>query len=203
MAGLSQTQGKEIRAAGVDVSYFEDLGIACAVSLSFPEFQILEKEFSLGKAQFPYIPGFLAWREGGLCLQAVGKLKRKPDLLFVDGAGTAHPFHFGLATFLEEKLKIPTIGITKKPFVGEYTPPSRERGSFSPIILNGERIGAALRTREGVKELFISPGRALSIEEAIFWTLLFSKYRKPEPLRLAHQFSRQALKEREMKKDCK
>lgn len=201
MAGLSQIRGKDIKTAGVDVSYLKDLGIACAVSLSFPEFQILEKEFSLGRAQFPYIPGFLAWREGGLCLQAVQKLKLKPDLLFVDGAGTAHPFRFGLATFLEEKLQIPTIGITKKPFVGHYTPPPLERGSFSPIILNGERIGAAVRTRAGVKELFISPGRVLSIEEAIFFTLLFSKYRKPEPLRLAHQFSRLALKEREIKED--
>jgi deoxyribonuclease V len=193
---LNQTQGNKIQVAGVDVSYFEDLGIACAVLLSFPDFQVLEKKFAWGKPRFPYIPGFLAWREGGLCLGAVGKLKTKPDLLFVDGAGTAHPFRFGLATFLEERLQIPTIGVTKKRFVGQYNPASPERGSYSPIILNGEKIGAAVRTREGVRELFISPGKSLSIEEAIFWTLLFSKYRKPEPLCMAHQFSRLAFKER-------
>ncbi|MGB9834222.1 MAG: endonuclease V [bacterium] len=196
MGKLSQAQIKESHVAGVDVSYFDEQGIACAVLLSFPDLRLLGKSFYCGTPGFPYIPGFLALREGILCALAVRKLDPKPDLLFVDGAGSAHPYNYGLATFLEEELDVPTIGITKKPFVGEFTPPPIERGSFSYLYLNGVKIGAVLRTKDGVRELFVSPGKRLSIEEAVRWTLLLSQYRKPEPIRLAHQYSRLACQNR-------
>jgi deoxyribonuclease V len=183
--------------AGVDVSYSGEKGIACAVLVLFPGLKLMGVSYYSGTPDFPYVPGFLALREGLLCAMAVKGLSQKPDLLFVDGAGSAHPFNYGLATFLEQELGIPSVGITKKPFVGEFSPPDRERGSFSYLCLNGKRIGAALRTQDGVRELFVSPGERLSIEEAVRWTLLLSRYRKPEPIRLAHQLSRIACQKLE------
>jgi|YelNatPaOPRAMG01_1025707.scaffolds.fasta_scaffold01590_19 deoxyribonuclease V len=190
MEFLSQIQRDKWSIGGVDVSYVGAQGMACAVLLSFPEMGFLEKSFCFAPIQFPYIPGFLALREGEACLKALNGLRGKPDLLFVDGAGIAHPFRFGLATFLEEKLKIPTIGITKKPFVGDFQEPAPERGSFSFIYLQGKKVGAALRTKSGIRPIYVSPGGLLSVEEAVRWTLLLSLFRKPEPIRLAHHYSR-------------
>lgn len=190
MECLSQVQLDKRYIGGTDVSYISTQGVACAVLLSFPEASLVEKSFCFGTTKFPYIPGFLALREGELCLRAIRGLQGKPDLLFVDGAGIAHPFSFGLATFLEEKLQIPTIGVTKKPFVGDFQEPAQARGSFTFIYFKGKRVGAVLRTKGGARPIYVSPGGFLSVEEAVCWTLLLSYFRKPEPLRLAHHFSR-------------
>ncbi|MGB9553152.1 MAG: endonuclease V [bacterium] len=196
MECLSQVQIDKGYIGGTDVSYTGAQGVACAVLLSFPEASLVEKSICFGAQEFPYIPGFLALREGEICLRAIKGLQRKPDLLFVDGAGIAHPFSFGLATFLEEELQIPTIGVTKKPFVGEFQEPAQERGSFTFIYLKGKKVGAVLRTKKGARPIYVSPGGLLSVEEVVRWTLLLSQFRKPEPLRLAHHFSRLICLER-------
>lgn len=179
--------------AGVDVGYLKDKNIAQAVwvILTYPEFEILEIENTIGKPSFPYIPGFLAFREIPLILDAFKKLRHIPELIFVDGQGIAHPRKAGVAVHLGVELEIPTIGCAKKPFLKVDLPAEPYRGAKSPILLDGEVVGYALRTQNKVNPIFVSPGNLITLEEAVKWTLNTAiKHRQPEPLRLAHQFSK-------------
>jgi deoxyribonuclease V len=106
----------------------------------------------------------------------------------VDGQGIAHPRRIGLASHLGLFLEMPAIGCAKSRLIGTYTEPKAEKGSYSWLYDKGEKIGAVLRTRTGVKPLFVSPGHLCSFEDAIYYTLACTtKYRLPEPTRIAHQ----------------
>jgi len=165
---------------------------AAAVTLSYPEMEIVEKVTVRGKAEFPYIPGLLSFREVPLVLEACRKLKLKPDLIMVDGQGIAHPRRFGLACHLGMLLDLPSIGCAKSLLTGFYAEVGENPGSYSEIHgENGEVIGAAVRTRRGSKPLIISIGHKISLSKAIEWVLKCCiDYRLPEPTRLAHLASR-------------
>lgn len=184
-----------MKVAGVDAAYAEDRVIACAVVLDSQTFALGSRSIASSEITFPYRPGFLALREGPVDFSALSALPPF-DLLFVDGAGIAHPCRYGLAVYLGEHLQISTIGVTKSPFVGKWREPEDLRGAFSPLEIDGEIRGAVLRTRVGVKPLFVSPGYGLNVQEAIFWTLRMSRTcRQPEPLRTAHHLARLYLKD--------
>jgi deoxyribonuclease V len=182
--------------AGVDVSYDEkeNFGYAAIVVMKWETFEIIEIKFFKGKVIIPYIPGFLSFREVPLILKCFYKLKYRPELIFVDGQGIAHPRKMGLATHLGILLNIPTIGCAKKPLIKcEY--PDNKKGALSPIFLDKEIVGYALRTKPGVKPVFVSPGNLISMEDSIKMVLkAVRKYRIPEPLRLAHQFTQKIKK---------
>jgi len=178
--------------AGCDVGYFEDgLAKAVFILMKYPEFEIMEIASYLDRPKFPYIPGFLSFREAPLLIKAYERLKIRPHLLLVDGQGIAHPRKAGLAVHLGVELKIPTIGCAKKPLLRYEGTLAEERGSFLPIFLNGEEVGIILRTKKGVKPLCVSPGNLITLEEARNWVLKTAiRFRIPEPLRLAHQLSK-------------
>jgi deoxyribonuclease V len=135
---------------------------------------------------FPYIPGYLSFREAPAIFSAMEKLSLLPDLLIVDGQGIAHPRRIGIASFLGVLLGLPTIGCAKSRLVGKYEEPAPERGSWSPLIDKGETVGAVLRTRKGVKPVFVSPGHLVTLPEAIEIIMHCAvKYRLPEPQRAA------------------
>ena len=183
--------------AGVDVAYAKEdaMGIGAGVVLSFPELVPVEKVIILKPVKFPYIPGFLSFREAPIMISVVRAFKKKVDLIFVDGQGIAHPRKAGVATHIGVILKIPTIGCAKKPLLKDFVFPKDERGFAEAIVLNGEKVGWVLRTRKGVKPIFVSPGNLVSLEDALNFTLAVTrKYRLPEPIRLAHQLSVQARK---------
>jgi deoxyribonuclease V len=137
---------------------------------------------------FPYVPGLLSFREIPVCLEAVKKLQTPVDLWLIDGQGIAHPRRIGLASHLGLFLNTPTLGCAKSRLIGTYDEPNTEKGSFSWLYDEDEKIGAVLRTRTGVKPLFISPGHLCSFEDAIKYTLACTtQYRLPEPTRIAHQ----------------
>jgi deoxyribonuclease V len=137
---------------------------------------------------FPYVPGLLSFREIPVCLEAVKKVQSPVDLWLIDGQGVAHPRRLGLASHLGLFLNTPTIGCAKSRLIGTYDEPKPEKGSFSWLYDKDEKIGAVVRTRTGVKPLFISPGHLCSFEDAIELTLACTtKYRLPEPTRCAHQ----------------
>jgi deoxyribonuclease V len=177
--------------AGCDVGYFEnELAKGAIVVMRYPEFKIIETVYSIEKITFPYIPGYLSFREAPLLLKVFQRLKNRPDLILVDGQGIAHPRKAGLAVHLGVELEIPTIGCAKKPllkFEGELP---KERGSKLPVYLTGELLGYVVRTRTGVSPLFVSPGNLITPEEAVEWVLKTAvKFRIPEPLREAHRLS--------------
>lgn len=170
---------------GCDVYYYKNIGIGVFVLIN-EKFEIIEKESFIEKINFPYIPGFLSYRELKFLIGAYKKLKTKPDLIFVDGNGILHPRRFGIASHLGYILKKPTIGCAKKLLLGEYKEFELKRGNFSPIIIDSEIRGYALCTKNKTKPIFVSPGNLIDFEDSIKYTLLFSKYKIPEPIRIAH-----------------
>ncbi|MDO8637912.1 MAG: deoxyribonuclease V [Dehalococcoidia bacterium] len=175
--------------AGVDLSPPDKEGIArgAVVVLRLPELELVEVQTALAKPGFPYVPGLLSFREAPVILAACEKLKLSPDFILVDGQGIAHPRRIGIASHLGLLLNIPSIGCAKSILVGKSEEVGAEVGSWSPLLDKGELIGAALRTRKGVKPVYVSIGHRVDLEAAIHWVLACcGGYRLPEPIRLAH-----------------
>ncbi len=175
--------------AGVDISAGKGEGMATAavVVLNYPELRLVETKVAQGKLDFPYIPGLLSFRESPLTLAACQKLTIIPDLILVDGQGIAHPRRLGLASHLGLFLNTPTIGCAKSLLCGDYEAPGAEPGSYAEIVDRGETIGVALRTKLGVKPIFVSIGHKVDLQTAIYWVMKCCRgYRLPEPTRLAH-----------------
>ena len=153
-----------------------------------PEFELIETATARQKVAFPYIPGLLSFRESPVCITAVEKLNIEPDIFFIDGQGVAHPRRFGIATHLGLFFDKPTIGCAKSRLTGIFEDPALEKGAYSPLKDGQEVIGAVIRTRANVEPVFVSVGNKCSLKDAIKITLdCTTKYRLPEPTRLAHQ----------------
>ena len=151
-------------------------------------FEIIETATVVQKVNFPYIPGLLSFREAPACIAAVEKLKTKPDAFIIDGQGIAHPRRFGIASHLSLFFDKPTIGCAKSRLIGDFEEPAFEKSSYSLLKDKGETIGAVLRTRTKVKPVFVSVGNKCTLEDATRIVLACTtKYRIPEPTRLAHQ----------------
>ncbi|MGE0482087.1 MAG: endonuclease V [Phycisphaerae bacterium] len=138
--------------------------------------------------RFPYVPGLLSFREAPAVLAALRRLRQTPDVVFCDGQGLAHPRRFGLACHVGLWVDLPTVGVAKSRLCGEHDQPGARRGDACPLRLDGEVVGAVLRTRANVRPLFVSPGNLCEIEWATRVVLATTtSYRLPEPARLAHQ----------------
>jgi deoxyribonuclease V len=174
--------------AGVDVSVKENVSQAAVVVLSYPDLKPVETVLEKMPTPFPYIPGLLSFREGPVLENAFRQLQHEPDVFIFDGMGRAHPRRIGIATQMGLWLQKPTIGCGKTLLTGKYVEPPNERGAYAELIDKGETIGVILRTRSGVKPVFISVGHladlATSVDLVIQCT---TKYRLPEPIRFAHQ----------------
>lgn len=175
--------------AGLDISVDKAAGTATAavVVLSYPELELVEVEVQTGRLDFPYVPGLLSFREAPLTLAACEKLAVVPDLFLVDGHGYAHPRRMGIACHLGLFLDAPTIGCAKSILIGSHQAIGIEPGNWSPLTQEGEVIGAAVRTRLGVKPVYVSIGHKIDLKTAIDWVLRCCRgHRLPEPARLAH-----------------
>jgi deoxyribonuclease V len=176
----------------IDSSYLKKLNkiISMAIVYDANKKEIVDKAFAIEDVKFPYIPGFLSFREIDTTLSAIKKIHSKYDIVLVDGQGIAHPRGFGFASHLGVLLEKPTIGCAKSRLVGSYNEVGAKRGDFSYLIHNSEVVGAVLRTKVYVKPIFISPGNLIDIDSSIKIVLqLTEKYRLPEPIRFAHIFA--------------
>ncbi|MHC4573799.1 MAG: deoxyribonuclease V [Planctomycetota bacterium] len=176
--------------AGLDCAFSMDgkRVIACALILKLPDFDLIETAAASRKVAFPYIPGLLSFREAPACIAAVKKLKSEPDVFIIDGQGVAHPRRLGLAAHLGLFFNRPTIGCAKSRLTGEFAEPLPEKGAYKYLKENNEVIGAVVRTRTNVKPVFVSVGNKCRLRDAVQITLgCATKYRLPEPTRLAHQ----------------
>ena len=178
--------------AGVDVGLLDkgkSIHAAIAV-LEYPLLKPVEQVTAILPTRFPYVPGYLSFRELPAVLKAIDKLKIKPDLYLCDGQGIAHPRRFGIACHLGVLIDTPTIGVAKSRLVGTYDEPGVSKGAFSWLYDKDEKIGVVLRTRDRVKPLFVSPGHRLSIKTSMKLTLACTtKYRLPETTRFAHKLA--------------
>ena len=167
--------------------------IGCVVMYRFPEMEEIERTYAILPLDFPYVPGLLSFREIPVLLAALRKLRDKPDLLFCDAQGYAHPRRLGLASHLGVVLNLPSIGCAKSLLIGTHGALPQKAGSWTPLLdekVEGERIGAVLRTRTGVKPIYVSQGHRVSLETSIRLTLAVTDgYRIPRPTRDADHFA--------------
>lgn len=178
--------------AGVDMGFEAEgtISRAAVAVLSFPDLQLQESAIARRPTSFPYIPGFLSFREIPAVLNALEKLNTIPDLILCDGQGIAHPRRFGIACHLGLLVDMPTIGVAKSLLVGKHETVPEEKGSWKPLQHRGETIGAVLRTRTGTKPLYISSGHRVSLPTAIAYVLRCTpKYRLPETTRIADKLA--------------
>ena len=180
------------RVAGVDVAYIRELGesVATVVVLSYPDLGVVESAVARCATPFPYVPGLLSFREIPPLLKAIGQLSALPDLILVDGHGRAHPRRFGIACHLGLWLQSPTIGVGKSLLSGQFSEPGIQKGEVSYLTHREEIIGKVLRTRTGVKPIFVSVGYGLPLDSCVRWVLDCSpRFRRPEPIRQAHNLA--------------
>jgi deoxyribonuclease V len=190
---ITENQLETVRyVAGVDVGYDspEEVSRAAVTVLSFPDLQLLQQAVVGSPTTFPYIPGFLSFREVPAVLEALENISLRPDLILCDGQGLAHPRRFGLACHLGVLTGIATIGVAKNRFMGEHSEVGLDRGSWQPLLQSGSTLGAALRTQTGVKPIYVSIGHKVNLITAIEYVLRCApKYRLPETTRSADQLT--------------
>ncbi|WP_338702430.1 endonuclease V [Streptomyces sp. Q6] len=181
---------------GIDVAYDDehDVVAAAAVVLDAATLDVLEEATAVGHVAFPYVPGLLAFREIPAVLGALEALRTDPGLVVCDGYGRAHPRRFGLASHLGVLTGLPTMGVAKNPFAFAHGELGRARGSTAALLDGAEEVGRALRTRDGVKPVYVSVGHRISLDNACAHALsLTPAYRVPETTRRADRLCRDAL----------
>ena len=180
------------RVAGVDVGFEQGNTVtrAAVAVLEFPGLELVDQSIVRQPTRFPYVPGLLSFREAPAVLEALRQLRESPDLLLVDGQGIAHPRRFGIACHLGVLSGIPSIGVAKSRLVGHHEEVPDERGSWVPLEDKGEIIGAVLRSRKGVRPLYVSPGHCVTLATAIEYVMAcVTRYRLPETTRWAHRLA--------------
>lgn len=174
--------------AGVDAAFTAD-GTACVAGVVLWDAsskRIVERRTARRRLRFPYVPGLLSFREAPAVLAALRKLTHEPDALICDGHGLAHPRRFGIACHVGLLVDKPTVGCAKNRLVGEHEEPGTRRGSRRRLTLDGEIIGAVLRTRDHVRPVYVSVGHRIDLASSVRLVLRCAGgFRLPEPTRLA------------------
>jgi deoxyribonuclease V len=176
--------------AGADVAFSPDgtRVIAGVVLWDAQTDAVIESHVARRPCTFPYVPGLLSFREIPAALVAFRRLRQPPDVVLCDGQGYAHPRRIGLASHLGLWLDVPTVGCAKSRLCGTHDEPGPGRGDHAPLWDRDDQIGCVVRTRDGVKPLYVSPGHLCDRSGAVRLTLAAGRgYRLPEPTRRAHQ----------------
>jgi len=168
--------------AGVDASYGGDEAFAVCVVLD-NRLQVVESASAAVGVRFPYIPGYLSFREAPAVEAAAGRVLGF-DVLLVNGHGIAHPRGCGLATHVGLDLGVPTIGVARRRLVGTI---GAAVGEWAPILHKGGVVGAML-TMRGRSPIYVSVGHRISLETSVEMVRgMMAGGRLPEPLRMAHR----------------
>jgi len=174
--------------AGVDQAFLDDR-IISAITICDSLMNVLEKKHVIAKIDFPYIPGFLSFREGPSIIKVFKKLQNTPDVLLVDGNGILHPRSIGLASHVGLLLNTPTIGVAKSLLCGKFKK-VKGVGTHSPVIYEGRTIGYAYKSKKNCNPIFISPGHKVSLKTSLkIVKNCIGEYKLPIPLRLAHVYA--------------
>ncbi len=174
------------RVAGLDCAFLGSRILAAAVVWDVAEGAVVEQRTASAEVRFPYVPGLLSFREVPVLLKLLRRLRSPVDGMLCDGQGIAHPRRLGLAAHLGLIVGVPTVGCAKSRLCGTHEEPGWERGSVAPLWDGDERIGSVLRSRDGGRPLYVSPGHLTDHESSVAWVLAMGRgYRLPEPTRLA------------------
>ena len=186
--------------AGVDIGFEDNYKIskAAVAVFSYPELELVETAIARIPTAFPYVPGYLSFREIPAILAVLPKINHGPNLIMCDGQGLAHPRRFGLACHLGVVLDLPTIGVAKSRLVGEHEEIPIEKGNWKPLIDKDETVGVVLRSRTKVKPIYVSIGHKISLPTAIDYVKgCLTKYRLPETTRQADKLASSKLNKNE------
>jgi deoxyribonuclease V len=185
-----------IRTVGAaDAAYDGSHAYAATVVMALPDLEVLDTSTATMRVTLPYLPGFFAFREGPSLMAAVRGLSVRPDFVLFNGHGLAHPRRFGIASHLGVLLNIPSAGVAGQLMAGSAMPPAECPGAVSPVLIDGEMVGMAVRTREGSRPLYISPGHLTDTCQALEMVLACCRgHRWPEPLRAADSLARKERK---------
>ncbi|HUU85973.1 MAG TPA: deoxyribonuclease V [Phycisphaerae bacterium] len=182
--------GKVSLVAGADLAFSTD-GSRCVAGVVVWDVvsrEVVEQQIAVRPLQFPYVPGLLSFREAPALLAAIGKLRCEPDAFIFDGQGVAHPRRIGLASHVGLLIDRPSVGCAKSRLIGRHDEPASQRGATAPLLDGRERIGTVLRTRDGVRCVYVSVGHRATLAAAVRLVLrCCTRYRLPEPTRLADQ----------------
>lgn len=175
--------------AGVDLAFSPD-GERCLAGVVVYDLKtqtVVEEKLAWRPVRFPYIPGLLSFRETPAALAAIRKLIQEPDVFIFDGQGLAHPRRLGLACHAGLLMDRPTIGCAKSLLCGTYDEPPVQANKFTPLMHKGDKVGVVLRTRDNIKPVFVSIGYRVTLNDAVkIVSSCVTRYRLPEPTRLAH-----------------
>ncbi len=174
--------------AGADCAFSADKKtiFAAAVVYDREAQRIVEVAHATRPAEFPYVPGFLSFREGPAIKQAVGALKHGFGAILFDGQGFAHPRRCGIASHLAIELDRPGVGVGKSRLIGTFGELSSNAGATTPLLEGDEQIGVVLRTQNGIRPVFVSIGHRVDLDSAVKLVLACcTRYRIPEPTRQA------------------
>lgn len=191
--------------AGADVAFVLRTNVAFAgvIVYRFPELIEVERRMARGRLTFPYVPGLLSFREGPVLVRALTKLRTEPDLILIDGHGRAHPRLFGIASHIGVLFDKPTIGCAKSLLVGEHKMPGSSRGSATPLVFRGEVVGRVLRTRDGVKPIYVTTGHRVTTGTAVrLVQQCLDGFRIPKPTREADHYVRQLRRAYQQRRAC-
>ena len=169
--------------AGADTAYIQNEVVAAIVVCDYKTMETKEKVFSSSKATVPYVPGFLAYREGAALSDAFAKLKNNPDVVIFDGNGVLHPRGCGLASHMGILLDRCSIGVAKNLLLGEV--------KGNRIYIGKEARGRLVVTKERSKPVYVSPGHKMSLSTSveIVKQCIRPPHKLPEPLHLAHRYA--------------
>lgn len=173
----------------MDVGYDRERNTAwaCAAVLATGDLRLVDSATAVAQIRFPYVPGYLSFREIPAAVNALRGLERPPDMLLCDGQGIAHPRGLGLASHLGVLLDMPSVGVAKSKLVGTHDPVGEEKGCWQPLVSKGQTVGVVLRSRTRVKPIYVSCGHMVSLDSAREIVMdLIRKYRLPESTRWAH-----------------
>ncbi|MBS3812909.1 endonuclease V [Candidatus Bipolaricaulota bacterium] len=179
------------KSGGVDLSYGDGLTTASYVEfIEGEEEPIYEKTITRDKVGFPYIPGYLSFRELPVLLDLLEMVSGEHEVaspIFVDGNGELHPRRAGLATHLGVVLDQPTIGVAKSLLCGEVSTKPPQVGDRSLIRVGGKVLGCSVKTYSPANPIYVSIGHNVTREEAVDLVFRFSRFKLPEPVRIAHK----------------
>jgi deoxyribonuclease V len=185
---LTDDFGKLRLIAGADQAFIDERIISCIVVLDYVSFEVTEYVYSIQAVTYPYIPTFLSFREGPAIVSAFEKLKERPDILLVDGAGINHPRSAGIATHIGVSLNVPTIGITKKILCGSGEEPLNV-GEATKLIYEGRGVGWLLKSQKRSRPIVVAPGHRISLKSSLsIVKACIRGHKLPEPIRLAHNY---------------
>ena len=190
--------------AGADLAFdpATEVAFAGVIVYRFPGLEEVERRMARRKLRFPYVPGLLSFRECPILLAAFARLETEPDLVLIDGHGRAHPRRFGIACHMGILFDKPTIGCAKSRLVGEHQEPDQRAGSTSPLMLEGERLGVVLRTRDRVRPIYVTTGHRVSLDTAVgLVKKCLDGFRIPKPTREADHYVRDLRRAYQRRRD--